>query len=242
MIKFFHRFRQNLIAESRFGKYLLYAIGEIVLVVIGILIALSINNWNDNRKKKQQELVVVNQLIEDTTSDSMFFNQRLDFFTKYCTSLENILALSKNDSVLPLSLQKYTVAHGPMFVHFVYQSYVVNNKLDVINYLSSESLKHELKIYELRHSFVSGAILVLNDKNDNLAAKIDREFYQKFGVLDSTITYRQVKDFFSNPEIQGVAHELNMSSANAINQTKNFLDENSRLMGMLKQNKAKLKD
>lgn len=49
MIKFFRKIRQKLLSENRFSKYLIYAIGEIVLVVIGILIALQINNWNEDR-------------------------------------------------------------------------------------------------------------------------------------------------------------------------------------------------
>ena len=56
MIKFFRRIRQNLLMENKTGKYLKYAIGEIVLVVIGILIALSINNWNEDRKYKALEI------------------------------------------------------------------------------------------------------------------------------------------------------------------------------------------
>lgn len=50
MIKFFRNIRRQLLGEGKTGRYLKYAIGEIVLVVIGILIALSINNWNENRK------------------------------------------------------------------------------------------------------------------------------------------------------------------------------------------------
>ncbi|MFD1063460.1 hypothetical protein ACFQ1Q_09405 [Winogradskyella litorisediminis] len=51
MIKFFRKIRQNLLLKNKFKKYLVYAIGEIFLVVIGILLALSINNWNSNRIK-----------------------------------------------------------------------------------------------------------------------------------------------------------------------------------------------
>jgi hypothetical protein len=60
MIKFFRKIRQNLIMENKTSKYFKYAIGEIILVVIGILIALSINNWNENQKalKKEQEIIV----------------------------------------------------------------------------------------------------------------------------------------------------------------------------------------
>jgi len=55
MIKFFRKIRQNLLMENKTGKYLKYAVGEIILVVIGILIALSINNWNENRKIRNTE-------------------------------------------------------------------------------------------------------------------------------------------------------------------------------------------
>ena len=57
MIKFFRKIRQNLLLENKTAKYFKYAIGEIVLVVIGILIALQINNWNewDKESKKEQK-------------------------------------------------------------------------------------------------------------------------------------------------------------------------------------------
>jgi hypothetical protein len=51
VIKFFRKIRQQILTENKFSKYFLYAIGEIILVVIGILIALRINNWNELRKE-----------------------------------------------------------------------------------------------------------------------------------------------------------------------------------------------
>jgi len=56
MIKVFRKVRQNLIMENKTSKYFKYAIGEIVLVVIGILIALQINNWNDRRLLGESEI------------------------------------------------------------------------------------------------------------------------------------------------------------------------------------------
>lgn len=50
MIKFFRKVRQKLLNENKFSKYLIYTIGEIVLLVIGILIALQINNWNEHQR------------------------------------------------------------------------------------------------------------------------------------------------------------------------------------------------
>ena len=62
MIKFFRKIRQNLLRENKFSKYLIYAIGEIILVVIGILIALAINNMNQNRFIEEKEQTYLNGL------------------------------------------------------------------------------------------------------------------------------------------------------------------------------------
>ena len=56
MIKFFRKIRQKLLTENKFSKYILYAIGEIILVVIGILIALQINNWNLAQQDRKTEI------------------------------------------------------------------------------------------------------------------------------------------------------------------------------------------
>ncbi|WP_373060500.1 DUF6090 family protein [Zunongwangia sp. H14] len=65
MIKFFRKIRQKTLIKNKFGKYLTYAIGEIILVVIGILIALSINNWNENRKDSIEEEDILESLLEN---------------------------------------------------------------------------------------------------------------------------------------------------------------------------------
>ena len=65
MIKFFRHIRKSLIQENKMGKYFKYAIGEILLVVIGILIALQINNWNEGKKAKEKEHQVLTEIISD---------------------------------------------------------------------------------------------------------------------------------------------------------------------------------
>ncbi len=69
MISFFRKLRQRLLAESQLSKYLLYALGEILLVVIGILIALQINNWNEYRKDRISELSFLTNLGHDLQND-----------------------------------------------------------------------------------------------------------------------------------------------------------------------------
>ncbi|MBU2951847.1 hypothetical protein KO493_14195 [Tamlana agarivorans] len=76
MIKFFRKIRKNLLQEGKTVKYLKYAIGEIVLVVIGIVIALQINNWNENRINNLAVKTYLNNLIYELTNEQII----LEFF------------------------------------------------------------------------------------------------------------------------------------------------------------------
>ena len=71
MIKFFRKIRYNLMEQNKTGKYLKYAIGEIILVVIGILIALSINNWNEKKQAQNKMVNNFQNLIEDLESNKL---------------------------------------------------------------------------------------------------------------------------------------------------------------------------
>jgi hypothetical protein len=94
MIKFFRSIRQQLLAENKTGKYLKYAIGEIVLVVIGILIALSINNWNEERKVIIKEKNYVRSIYQDLKRDFSNIEKNLDKLSfQYNTAVKVLNAL-----------------------------------------------------------------------------------------------------------------------------------------------------
>jgi hypothetical protein len=71
MIKFFRRIRQDLIANGKTSKYFKYAFGEIALVMIGILLALQVSNWNDIRKERNLEKRYLSELVLDLKTDSI---------------------------------------------------------------------------------------------------------------------------------------------------------------------------
>lgn len=78
MIKFFRKIRYDLMEQNKTGKYFKYAIGEIVLVVIGILIALQINNLNESAKNKRQELVILENILQDLQNDKIGLNSIIE--------------------------------------------------------------------------------------------------------------------------------------------------------------------
>ena len=96
MIQFFRKIRQNLLSEGKTGKYLKYAIGEIVLVVIGILIALQVNTWNNNRQLRLSELETLSEIEVALNQDVSVLSTNIkNLETKILQSREVILHIEK---------------------------------------------------------------------------------------------------------------------------------------------------
>ena len=96
MIKFFRRIRYDLMEKNKTGKYLKYAIGEIILVVIGILIALSINNWNEEKKERIKEQIILKHLQEDYQANLVQLEQKIETRKKILTSAFRLLRAFDN--------------------------------------------------------------------------------------------------------------------------------------------------
>jgi len=95
MIKFFRKIRRQLLTENKFTKYLLYAIGEIVLVVIGILIALQINNNNEQKKAENKIIAILKEVQNDLELDIIKSDEILDYYY----SRDSIIKLFQNNKL-----------------------------------------------------------------------------------------------------------------------------------------------
>ncbi|TDQ17022.1 hypothetical protein DFQ04_1670 [Algoriphagus boseongensis] len=82
MLSFFRKIRQKLLNQHRITQYLAYAAGEILLVMIGILLALQVNNWNEARKTKLTEEAILKNLVQDLTADSISYQSNLAALAK----------------------------------------------------------------------------------------------------------------------------------------------------------------
>jgi hypothetical protein len=101
MIKFFRKIRQGLIAESKFSKYLLYAIGEIVLVVIGILIALQLDLNSENRKLDAERQNYYHQLLDDLNKDKVYIEETIATLDSFRLDYTNYRETFKEPNLNP---------------------------------------------------------------------------------------------------------------------------------------------
>ncbi|OMP32348.1 DUF6090 family protein [Mangrovimonas sp. DI 80] len=113
MITFFRNIRQNLLSEGRTAKYLKYAIGEIILVVIGILIALQINTWQQHHKDRLTERDLLNRIKVDLENDIKGFED-----IKAFKQTQNITCLRLLDFYIHPTEQAYDTIQFLNDIHF----------------------------------------------------------------------------------------------------------------------------
>ena len=118
MIKFFRKIRQNLLIENKTAKYFKYAIGEIILVVIGIVIALQINNSNELRKEKSEEALILSYLKEDFISTRLNFLETIKNQEKMILSSRDLIdAIESQDYSIPPDVIREYIRRGA-FSHY----------------------------------------------------------------------------------------------------------------------------
>jgi hypothetical protein len=147
MIKFFRKIRYDLMEKNKTGKYFKYAIGEIILVVVGILIDLQINNWNEKRKIKTEEKELITNLI-------FSFERKLnELEIKNAGRVKNINGINKLRKIISNQDQAVTDPEMFGFLQDMFMWYTVNEEFSIIdmlyssgkiNLISNDSLKAKL--------------------------------------------------------------------------------------------------
>lgn len=172
MIKFFGKIRKQLLTENKFRRYLLYAIGEIFLVVIGILIALQINTWNGKKIERKREANFLEKLKNQIGSNIAELNENLEEFT-FTYETSNKLLYIIGDSIQDNINQKLD-----SLVLFNSYDFHTNINLNTIiegqqngdlNLVSSDSLRKS--IYDIIKTNT-----IVQDRNRIANAHLNNEF------------------------------------------------------------------
>ena len=216
MIKFFRKIRQNLLTENKFSKYLLYAIGEIVLVVIGILIALSISNQNQQRinEKKIASILeeIQNDLIKDIEYSKIIFDYQI-----YTDSIAKLILNDKytyddyntgNYATIGYNYRDFnTISNG-------YDNFKRN--IDNVPDKYSSIIKDLKKLYETNKTTVD----VYNERirstvYKNIDESSNFNWYQEQAkglVSEEEINYRLIDNHYKNMVIKYMNDRVNLFS------------------------------
>jgi len=183
MIKLFRKIRQNMIKENKASKYLLYAIGEIILVVIGILIALQLNNWNIERLNKIEEQSYLKAIKTDLTKDALRLKQLVSNIDIQLITLEKIKKGLTSDSTTINQNVAFTNSLLTTFSFLPEKATIEDLKSSgKLNLLANKIVKDTLLSY---YNYVDTRINALNTSIVTYA----RDIIAPFLMTDYTLEY-----------------------------------------------------
>ena len=193
MIKFFRHIRKSLLMENKTSKYFKYAIGEIILVVIGILIALSINNWNENKKAKEKEVKLLIELkddLQETKTDLITDIEKAQNIMATTNTIYKAIIEDQISEITPFKLStNYLLDTAKLFPKLSAYEAIQSEGITII---TNDNLRKRItNFYQLQLKRVTGAEEYLEDLNN----QVFKPYLNTFSSYGSTC--KDCKDLFA---------------------------------------------
>ena len=184
MLRLFSKIRKSLVDSAQLRRYILYAMGEIALVVIGILIALQIDNWNEHRKQQERQYLLLTDMRSDlqetlkglqwgksfnehTLEQYRFLMEAIDHDVPYSEKIDSAIAW------LPMF-------HVPRFTRTAYESL----KSQGVDIISNRSLKNQIaNLYENEFPYLTEDQTQLEWSMQNTTKPIYTNQYLRYRVM-----------------------------------------------------------
>ena len=176
MIKFFRKIRYNLMEQNKTGKYFKYAIGEVLLVMIGILLALQVNNWNELRKKEQAEIQLYHKIITDLDTELTVIERKIRAFRTHQNLHFQLYDESNSKAEYnPTTNYRFLYTYSPVQLFFKE------------NHSKSLPLITDNKIHNLLKKYIDQENITTTGNNEWNEIKTDkvRPFLAKYGIKNT---------------------------------------------------------
>lgn len=189
MIKFFRKIRFDLMenpdsakatAGKRTGKYLKYAIGEIILVMIGILLALQVNNWNEKRKANNNEIKLLKNILLDIKQENISTQTQIRWFKLYQDVHFEIYKQTKDRTHFDPNLDYNTLIWTNYFRPLIQENYGIK-----VSEIDNKIIQELLRDLIWREKLTLEAMREWNDFKLNLL----RPFFAKYGINNSESSF-----------------------------------------------------
>ncbi|MGB5315083.1 MAG: DUF6090 family protein [Robiginitalea sp.] len=238
MFRFFHSLRQRLITTNKFGKYLLYAIGEIVLIVVGILIALYLDNINAEKQAREIETELLSELKSNLVNNIKILERTLESESQYLSYNQMILDYLDHQKPYTKELEKafgvyfWTVTTNPVTGGY---EYLKSKGVDLI---SNDSLRNRISyVFENEFSILKNENEVWsNNLQQNISYPYHvRRFRRYFATDSNDVELELAKPFnyaslLEDEEFKSINTEIISNRKWNINSLEKLIGEIERLI------------
>lgn len=239
MIRTFRLIRKKLLSDGKTGKYLRYAIGEILLVMIGILLALQVNNWNESRKLMKAEKGLLNNLYENLEADSIVLQENRQKMLDITETQKQLHAYRKG-KLKAEEIENARSIRGSIRNYSITQS----NHPDIAVKITNEKIKDRIREYYRLIAFLQNAYI----QYDNVVKQVIRPYMAEKLLLNPDVLFAH-QDQIYHPDILNfdrfyevikeeefgqILFESNLKANEAIAYFDELLAENSALRRLIK--------
>ncbi|MGB5237466.1 MAG: DUF6090 family protein [Flavobacteriaceae bacterium] len=206
MLQFFRKIRKRLLGENKFSRYLLYALGEILLVVIGILIALQINNWNENNKNQTLEINYLRGLISDLDYDIAAYSLGIGEIEDHRKSADALLLCYKDQRTLPEQELIEHMTNVGLISRIDHRNTVMDDMKSAgrLNLIGSDSIRQEIIAY---YTLAANTIDNNDRNNDWILSHIigSRVYAEQFDFNSTVAATTRLPDIMKSIEVNPFA-------------------------------------
>ena len=188
MIRLFKKVRQKLLSENNYSLYILYASGEILLVIIGIIVALQIDNWNETRKGLNDELQLYSNLLEDLDSEYYNIENHIDGVKNY-DELHVHVYNEKSGKVQNDPDQYYNFL---LWFHR-YNMFITDKYHESLSELNNDKIHQYLKGYIRQETNTNEAV---DEWNEHQLQNV-RPFLSRYGINNTEVMFNEQSDEFA---------------------------------------------
>lgn len=220
MIKLFRNIRKKLFNENKFSQYFFYAIGEIALVVIGILLALQINDWNQDRLDKRLEQDYYCQFLEDIKLDLIQLNEQVSYTKERLHHANQMLALlqdeksdfakilehtkgsvSKTDAIITANINAFEDLKSSGNLRLITDKDIKNqltkyyaNEQALLNIITSNAISMTTRFKEKTDKINNGWVFLIESQKGFDTSLVSVDKLKKLFVRDEKITRNLIND------------------------------------------------
>jgi len=242
MINFFRKIRQHLITENKFSKYLLYAFGEIALVMIGILLALQVNNWNEEKKETRIEKQRYQNILNDLVNDEENIDKMIADLIEKQDIHYYFYEISQNSGKIDSTVNIQQINNAPELILITGK-----NQLTELEFIKDLEIRRAVNTYvKHENSALSDASRLESDIKTRVRAyfsginalRIDKIFspskYDSKDVKD-VLDMDMISTHFEDTDFKGVLIALRMLTSNALMTLEVLKEKNKELQFILKE-------
>lgn len=193
MINFYRKIRQNLVVNNQGSKYFKYAIGEIFLVVLGILIALQINNWNEKNKTRERELIYLNNIKEDLRLNINSLKEFIVARQTIVSSSDALLQYFEGKPIRELEEFNYHNFQVMVWFPFIQNTNTYSELMNSGNFaiIRKKSIKNEIQ--DMQTSYQTIAFI-----ENEMQQDYERYLYEVFfNVVDLNTSFKNFEDYIA---------------------------------------------